>query len=65
MEQKEKYSNSSHGSDSGSSDDDDDIDNDEKELKSYGPELENVSSQTILLLHPSQNSPRYPRTVFF
>ena len=65
MEQKEKYSNSSHGSDSGSSDDDDDIDNDEKELKPYRPELENVSSQTILLLLPPQNSPRHPRTVFF
>ena len=65
MEQKEKYSNSSHGSDSGSSDDDDDIDNDEKELKPYRPELENVSSQTLLLLLPPQNSPRHPRTVFF
>ena len=64
--EKEKYSYSSHGSDSGSSDDDDDdMDNDENELKPYRPELENVSSQTILLLHPPQNSPRHPRTVFF
>ena len=68
MEKKEKKeinSSSSHGSDSGSSDDDDDIDNDEKELKPYRPELENVSSQTILLLVPPKNSPNHPRTVFF
>ena len=49
-EKKDKYSNSSHGSDSGSSDDDDDIDNDEKELQPYRPELQNVTSQKILLL---------------
>ena len=65
MDKKEKYSNSSHGSDSGSSDDDDDIDNDEKELKPYRPELENVSSQKILLLLPPKGSPNHPRTVFF
>ena len=65
MKKQDSDCSSSHGSDSGSSDDDDDIDNDEKELKSYGPELENVSSQTILLLHPPQNSPGHPRTVFF
>ena len=65
MNKKEKYSSSSHGSDSGSSDDDDDIDNDEKELKPHRPELENVTSQKIILLIPPKNSPNHPRTVYF
>ena len=53
MEKVEKNYSSSHGSDSGSSDDDDDdMDSDERELKPYRPELENVGSQIITLLIP-------------
>ena len=61
----EKYS-SSHGSDSGSSDDnDDDLDDDEKELVPYRPELENITSQKILMFVPPPNSPPHPKTVYF
>ena len=66
MEKPDKNYSSSHGSDSGSSDDDDDdLDNDEKELKPYRPELENVTSQKILMFIPPANSPPHPRTVLF
>ena len=66
MEKQEKNYSSSHGSDSGSSDDDDDdMDNDEKELKPYRPELENITSQKILMFVPPANSPPHPRTVLF
>jgi hypothetical protein len=66
MEKPDKNYSSSHGSDSGSSDDDDDdLDNDEKELKPYRPELENVTSQKILMFIPPSNSPPHPRTVLF
>ena len=66
MEKLEKNYSSSHGSDSGSSDDDDDdMDSDERELKPYRPELENITSQKILMFVPPSNSPPHPKTVYF
>ena len=66
MEKPEKNYSSSHGSDSGSSDDDDDdMDSDERELKPYRPELENITSQKILMFVPPPNSPTHPKTVYF
>ena len=66
MEKLDKNYSSSHGSDSGSSDDDDDdMDSDERELKPYRPELENITSQKILMFVPPPNSPPHPKTVYF
>ena len=66
MEKQEKNYDSSHGSDSGSSDDDDDdLDNDEKELKPYRPELENITRQKLSMFVPPANSPPHPKTVYF
>ena len=66
MKKQDSDCSSSHGSDSGSSDDnDDDLDDDEKELVPYRPELENITSQKILMFVPPPNSPPHPKTVYF
>lgn len=48
-------------SDSGSSSDSDY----DSELRPYRPELENITSQTLLYLIPPSNGPSHPKTIFF